>query len=418
VLIWFTPRCESTVVRVAVIGAGVSGLGAAHVLSRAHDVTLFERERNLGGHVRTLRHRGLALDTGFLVHNGPNYPLLTRLFTELGVDVQETEMSFSVTCGDCGLEWSGRRPFAQPRRVLDPGFLGMLREVGRWLRTAGTSLDDADDERRTLEEYVTEHRYSRRFRAHFLVPLTSALWSTAPERALDFPAAYAIRFFERHGMLGFRRFRWRSVVGGADTYVTALRERLRGDVRAGVAVRSLRRSPDGVRVQSADGSESGFDKVVVATRADEALRLLEDASGTERRLLGAWQSTRNEVVLHTDERLLPRAHAARASWNYHVNGSVKPSITYYLNRLQRLEADEHWCVTLNRTEAIHPERVVDRAVLEHPLYTTESLASQRGLAELSGERHTYYAGAYLGNGFHEDGLASGVRAAAALGVDW
>jgi predicted NAD/FAD-binding protein len=388
------------------------------VLSRAHEVTLFERERNLGGHVRTLRHRGLALDTGFLVHNGPNYPLLTRLFTELGIAVQETEMSFSVSCGDCGLEWSGRRPFAQPLRVLDPGFLGMLREVGRWLRTAGSSLDEADYEGRTLEEYVTDHRYSRRFRSHFLVPLTSALWSTAPQRALDFPAAYAIRFFERHGMLGFGRFRWRSIVGGADTYVTALRERLRGDVRVGVAVRSLRRCPDGVRVRSADGGESAFDKVVVATHADQALRLLEDPSEAERRLLGAWQSTRNEVVLHTDERLLPRAHSARASWNYHVNGSAKPSITYYLNRLQRLEADEHWCVTLNRTEEIDPERVVDRAVLEHPLYTTESLASQRGLAELSGERRTFYAGAYLGNGFHEDGLASGVRAAAALGVHW
>jgi predicted NAD/FAD-binding protein len=405
-------------VRVAVIGAGVSGLGAAHLLARAHEVTLFEREPHLGGHVRTLRRGGFALDTGFLVHNGSNYPLLTRLFTELGTPVQQTSMSFSVSCGHCGLEWSGRRPFAQPRRALDPGFLGLLREVGRWLRTAARSLDDADYERRTLEEYVTEHRYSRRFRAHFLVPLTSSLWSTAPERALDFPAAYAIRFFEHHGMLGFARFRWRSIVGGADTYVAALRERFRGDVRAGTAVRSLRRSADDVRVRTADGSESAFDKVVVATHADQALRLLEDPSEAERRLLGTWQSTRNEVVLHTDERLLPRSRAARASWNYHVNGSVKPSVTYYLNRLQRLETDEHWCVTLNRSDEIDPERVVDRAVLEHPLYTTESLASQRGLVELSGERHTYYAGAYLGNGFHEDGLASGVRAAAALGVHW
>ena len=405
-------------VHVAVIGAGVSGLGAAHLLARAHEVTLFERDPFPGGHVRTIRRRGLALDTGFLVHNGPNYPLLTRLFSELGVAVQETEMSFSVSCGDCGLEWSGRRPFAQPRRLFDPGFLGMLSDVGRWLRTAGRSLDEADYEGRTLEEYVTEHRYSRRFRRHFLVPLTSALWSTAPERALDFPAAYAIRFFERHGMLGFGRFRWRSIVGGAETYVAALLQRFGGDVRAGVEVRSLRRGPDGVRVRCADGSESEFDQVVVATHADQALRLLEDPSEAEQRLLGAWQSTRNDVVLHTDERLLPRAHAARASWNYHANGSVKPSVTYYLNRLQRLETDEHWCVTLNRTEEIDPERVVDRAVLQHPLYTTESLSTQRRLAELSGDRRTHAAGAYLGNGFHEDGLASGVRAAAALGVHW
>ena len=396
----------------------MSGLGAAHLLGRAHEVTLFDREPRAGGHVRTVRHAGLALDTGFLVHNGPNYPLLTRLYRELGVPVQDAPMSFSVSCGHCGLEWSGRRPFAQPRRAVDPRFLGLLREVVRWLRTARRSLDEADYETSTLEEYAADRGYSRRFQSHYLVPLTSALWSTAPERALDFPAAYAIRFFERHGMLGLGRFRWRSVAGGAERYVAALLACFTGEVRLGTAIRGLRRDPDGVAVRTDADEVLHFDKVVVATHADQALRLLEDPSDAERVLLGAWRSTSNDVTLHTDARLLPRARAARASWNYQLNGSTKPTVTYYLNSLQRLEADEDWCVTLNRADEVDPARIVDTTAFEHPLFTVESMRTQPGLRRLSGERHTLYAGAYHGYGFHEDGFSSGVRAASALGVEW
>src|SRR5919204_3049350 len=214
--------------RVAVLGAGISGLGAAYLLARAHEVEVFERAPVAGGHTRTIRHDGLALDTGFLVHNERNYPLLLRLFRELGIRTQPSEMSFSVTCGGCGLEYSGPRPFAQPTNAARPGFLALLWEIGRWLRTARGSLDEADCEGWSLDHYLDEHRYSRRFRGHFLVPLTSALWSTAPGRALEFPAAYAIRFFDNHGMLGFGRFRWRYVTRGSDTYVRALTERLGG----------------------------------------------------------------------------------------------------------------------------------------------------------------------------------------------
>ncbi len=404
--------------RVAIVGAGVAGLGAAYVLSKAHDVELFEQADRAGGHVNTFRHEGLGLDTGFIVLNEPNYPAFGRLLRELGVATRRSEMSFSVSCGECGLEWSGRRPFAQRRRLADRRFLSLLAEVARWLRTAEGALADGSLEGRTLGSYADERGYSQRFRSHFLMPLASALWSSAPERALDFPAAYGIRFFERHGMLGLKRHRWQTIEGGAQTYVSALLERVRGEVRLGLGVRAVRRDDSGVDVVADDGETRRFDKVVLATHADQSLGLLADPSSDERKLLGAWQYTSNEAVLHTDERFLPTVASARASWNYELNGSSKPTVTYYLNRLQRLEAEKHYCVTLNRSEEIDPESALMRTVYTHPLYTLESMAAQVELPLLSGQRHTEYAGAYHGYGFHEDGFTSGVRAAAALGVDW
>ena len=402
--------------RVAVVGSGIAGLGAAYLLSRAHDVELFERDSRPGGHVNTIEHAGLGLDTGFIVHNARNYPYLTRLFDESGVRVQDSEMSFSVSCGDCGLEWSGRRPFAQPRNLASPRFHRFLLEVTRWLRTAASTLDTSEG--LSLGQYVSRHGYSERFRTHFLVPLTSALWSTAPERALDFPAAYAIRFFEHHGMLGFGRLSWRTVSGGSRRYVDELLARLPRPHRIGLGVRSVRRSTDGVELATDDGGTHGFDKAVLATHADQALALLADPSEEERDALGAFRYTANETVLHTDERFLPRSRSARASWNYQVNGKVEPTVTYYLNRLQRIEADAHYCVTLNRTEEIDPGHVIMKTVYEHPLYTLDTLRGQELVERIQGARHTLFAGAHLGNGFHEDGLASGVRAAARLGVEW
>jgi uncharacterized protein len=408
--------------RIAIVGAGISGLGAAYLLARAHEVEIFERDPRPGGHVNTIAHDGLQLDTGFIVFNERNYPRLVRLFSELGVRTQPSEMSFSVGCDRCSLEWSGRRPFAQPLNAASPRFLAFLAEVSRWLRTARRALEDGSYGDRTLLDFITERGYSRVFRDHFLVPLTSALWSTAPERALEFPAGYAIRFFNQHGMLGFGRFDWRTVAGGSRAYVAALCERLRGRVHLGLGVRELRRTLDGVLLRTEDGQERRFDKVVVAAHADQALRLLGDASDEERRVLGAFGYTTNDTVLHSDPSLLPRRRAARASWNF-ARGNCgvsngRPTITYYLNRLQQLEADRDYCVTLNRTDEITPESVIARMTYEHPVYTLESLAAQRDLSELSGPRHTVYAGAHHGNGFHEDGLASGVRAAALLGVEW
>jgi predicted NAD/FAD-binding protein len=395
--------------RVAVVGGGISGLGAAHVLARAHDVHVFERDRRAGGHANTVVHDGLALDTGFLVHNTRNYPLLCRLFEELGVGTHESEMSFSVSCSGCGLEYSGRRPFAQPANAARPGFLALVWEIARWLRTARP-----EDESQSLAQYLDAHGYSQRFRRHFLVPLTSALWSTAPGRALEFPAAYAIRFFDNHGMLDFGRFRWRTVTGGSRRYVDAIAARLGDRLRLGSGVRSVRRSPDFVELRVGDGVER-FDQVVLATHADQALALLEDATREERGVLGGFAYTTNEAVLHTDSSFLPRARAARASWNYRLGGDGAATITYHLNRLQALDSERDYCVTLN--EEVADEHVLQRFTYEHPLYTVATLRAQAELPGLASGR-TRFAGAYFGNGFHEDGLASGVAAARALGVEW
>jgi len=391
--------------KIAVVGSGVSGLGAAYLLARAHDVHVFERDGRAGGHANTVVHDGLALDTGFLVHNERNYPLLGRLFRELGVATHESDMSFSVSCSGCGLEYSGRHPFAQPGNLARPGFVGLMWEIGRWLRTARPG-----DETQSLAEYLDEHGFSRRFRRHFLVPLTSALWSTAPGRALEFPAAYAIRFFDNHGMLGVGRFRWRTVTGGSRRYVDAIAAGL----GLGSGVRSVRRSPDGVELRIGDRIER-FDHVVLATHADQALGLLEDPTPDERRVLGGFGYTTNEAILHTDSSYLPRTLRARASWNYRLGDDGRPTITYHLNRLQALHVDQDYCLTLN--EQVPDEHVLQRFTYEHPLYTVETLRAQTELSLLAGGR-THYAGAYFGNGFHEDGLASGVAAARALGVEW
>lgn len=399
--------------RIAVVGAGIAGLGAAYALSRAHEVELFEREARAGGHTNTVEHilagRRIPLDTGFIVHNEETYPNLVRLFRELGIRTQDSEMTFSVACGRHGLEYSGRRP----------PLAHLTLEIARFLRRGRAVLDDPRFADWSLSRYVTEEGYSAQFRDHFLVPLCSALWSTAPAQALGFPLLHAVRFFSNHGMLGFRRLQWKTVAGGSQTYVRALLERLHVHVVA--EVRSVRRAADGVELR-VNGEVRRFDKLVVATHADQALALLEDPSDDERRLLGAFTTTANETVLHTDERFLPRRVAARGSWNYQLPDcgvpAARPTMTYYLNKLQRLEEDEHFCVTLNRTEEIAPERIIRRLVYRHPLVTLESMRAQPQLPRLNGPRHTAFAGAWQGFCFHEDGLRSGLAAAAAFGVVW
>jgi len=395
--------------KIAIIGTGIAGLGAAHALSRLHEVELFEAGAHAGGHANTVTHGSLDLDTGFIVHNVENYPSLTRLFRELGVATQASEMSFAMSCG-CGLEWSSRRPWrAGPR---------LLREILRFLRTAG----DADSEGKSLDRFVRDEGYSESFRWHYLVPMTAALWSTAPGDALAFPATYGIDFFRNHGMLGLRRNRWRTVTGGSRVYVQALLERLGSQVHLASPVRSLRRTVDGVVVRGADDLSRPFDAAVVATSAPRALALLEDPSTREREILSAFETTANETVLHTDSRLLPRRPSNRASWNYRSPGcgeyAARPTLTYSLNRLQKLDSPVEHCVTLNRTGEIAAAAVIRVVEYEHPRVTFASLDAAERARAAGVERHTAFAGAWQGNGFHEDGLASGLRAAAAFGVAW
>jgi predicted NAD/FAD-binding protein len=395
--------------KIAIIGTGIAGLGAAHALGQLHDVELFEAAERAGGHAHTVRHDSLELDTGFIVHNEANYPQLTRLFRELGVETQPSEMSFAMSCG-CGLEWSSKRPWrAGPR---------LLHEILRFLRTAGT----ADTDGKSLDRFLRDECYSESFRWHYLVPMTSALWSMAPQEALDFPASYGIEFFENHSMLGLRRSRWRTVTGGSHRYVRALLERLEAPVHLGTPVTSLRRTAGEVVLRASDGATRSFDAAVVATSAPRALALLEDPSDAEREILSAFESTANETVLHTDPTLLPQRESNRSSWNYRSPGcgvhADRPSITYSLNRLQRLDAGPEYCVTLNRTSDIAASAVVRVLEYEHPKVTFASLEAAARARAHGVERQTAFAGAWQGNGFHEDGLVSGLRAAAALGVSW
>ena len=393
--------------KIAIIGTGVAGLGAAHALSRLHELELYEANATPGGHVNTVPHAGFELDIGFIVHNEANYPHLTRLFRELGVQTQVSEMSFSMSCG-CGLEWSSRRPWrAGPT---------LLREIVRFLRTAG----DVDVTGMTFDRFLREEGYSDSFRWHYLVPMTAALWSTAPGDALEFPASAGIEFFRNHSMLGLRRRRWRTVSGGSSTYVRALLDRLGARVNLEVPIRSVARTATGVEIRCADGTPRPYDGVVVATSAPRALALLQDPSPDEREMLSAFETTTNETVLHTDPRFVPTRRSDRSSWNYQSPGcgvlADRPSLTYSLNRLQKLETATEYCVTLNRTDEIDDAAVISAIDFEHPRTTVTSLVAAERARSFGVVRNTAFAGAWQGNGFHEDGLASGLRAAAAFGA--
>jgi predicted NAD/FAD-binding protein len=410
--------------RVAVVGSGVSGLGAAYALHRAHDVVLFERRGRAGGDAYTVAGGGSAgsprLDMGFLVHNEATYPALTRLFRDLGVRTQDAEMSFSVTCASCGLVWSSRAPFAQPGNAVRPAFVRFLWEIGRFLRTGGGALARGDLEGVTLRRFAEREGYSQGFLRHYLVPMAAALWSSGTRRATEMPARHVLGFFDNHGLLGLRRLQWKAVCGGSATYVDALLERIGDASRLGLGVRSIERGPGEVRVRDDRDDVHLFDAVVIATHADDALRLLADPDPGEHGALSAFRYTRNETVLHTDPRALPPVPRSWSSWNAHMDdcaaATSHPSVTYSLNRLQRLDDGRPYCVTLNRPGAVDERLVIERATFSHPVFDDAAVAAQARLPALQGRRRTFFAGAYHGNGFHEDGLLSGLRAAAGLGA--
>jgi predicted NAD/FAD-binding protein len=416
---------------IAVIGSGVAGLTAAYALSARDRVTLFEADTRLGGHAHT--HyvddddgNVIGIDSAFLVHNDRTYPTLCRLFDDLGIATRDTDMSMSVRDDDAGLEYAGARGigglFPSLSSLARPRYLLMLAEVRKFHRVATALLDDelaGDGE--PLGAFVARHEFSEYFVEHFMTPLVAAVWSCAPGEAMRYPARYLFVFLQHHGMLSvFGSPTWRTVVDGSATYVRAIADRV-DEVVTGMRVRSVQRLADGVSVTAGDGAPRRFDAAVIATHPDQALAALADPTPAERLLLGAMPYSTNHAQLHTDTSVLPRRPRARASWNYLVTPSANERdnvlVTYDISRLMRLSGTRRYLVTLGGRELVDPATVIAEMTYAHPIYTTESVAAQRRLPSLDDDR-VVFAGAYHGWGFHEDGAASGLRAARRLGADW
>lgn len=406
--------------RIAIVGGGIAGLVAAHLLHHDHDIVLFEANDYPGGHTHTVSVPTASgecpVDTGFIVYNERNYPAFSSLLNRLGVATQPTSMSFSVRSDADGFEYNGstlNRLFGQRSNLLRPSFYRMAADILRFGRHAPIAVANGSAGA-TLGEYARDAAYSDRFLAHYLVPMASALWSQPPGRVLEMPLAFLVRFLDNHGMLRVGgRPEWRVVQGGSRRYVEALIRPFASCIRLGRAVRRVRRAPDGVTV---DGGR--FDEVVLACHADQALALLEDPTPAEAAVLSAISYQTNDVVLHTDTSLLPRRRRLWAAWNYHLDRDpfAPAAVTYDMNILQTLEAPETFCVTLNRTADVAPDRVVQRFTYHHPVFTTTAVHAQARHLEISGQNHTHYCGAYWGNGFHEDGVASAYRACRGIGV--
>ncbi|WP_308215172.1 NAD(P)/FAD-dependent oxidoreductase [Pseudarthrobacter sulfonivorans] len=435
--------------RIAVVGSGVAGLTAAYILNRHDHVTLFEADSRLGGHAHTHSvpqpdGSALGIDTGFIVHNERTYPTLLRLFAELGVKTQNSEMSMSIRCDGCGLEYAGARDggkgiIARPSSLLRGRYLLMLAEIMRFYRRARALIDatttsdggsgtassgtrSSGGGELTLGEFLEQERFSPYFISHFMTPVVSAVWSCDPTTALSYPARYLFTFLGHHGLLGIKGSpQWRTVTGGSGQYVEKLAATL-PDIRLNSPVTAIRRHALGVEVDTAEGIED-FEAVVIATHPAQALGFLADATPEEKEALGAMPYSVNHTVFHRDPAVLPAAVNARASWNYRLPGcDARPDkvlVSYDLTRLQRLQpADGRpYLVSLGESDLIREDTVLERMVYEHPQYTPESLRAQQQIAALSDSRIAY-AGAYLGWGFHEDGALSGVRAAASLGRAW
>ncbi|MEX1296168.1 MAG: FAD-dependent oxidoreductase [Candidatus Limnocylindrales bacterium] len=409
---------------IAIIGSGISGLSAAWALRHDHRLRIFERDTRPGGHVKTVTvptaEGPVNVDTGFIVYNEPTYPHLTALFAELGIETQPTEMSLGHTCEACDLEFGSRHPlsmFAQPGALARPSHWGMIRDIRRFYAIARQRLDEDIWTRQTLAQFLDEGGYGNSFRNHFLVPVVSAVWSTSAAEIMDFPADYLLRFLDNHGLIGFGNGKpWRTVVGGSMTYVERILDGLPAETLvAGDPVVDVRRDEEGVTVNNLSGRSERFDAVVMATHADVTLSLLNDADSAERKALGLFEYTTNDVVLHTDESLLPRHRRARGSWNVETADCREPAKTlvmsYWMNNLQRLKTPAQYVTSVNPGDRIPDEKVIVSRPMSHPKYTFSTLDGQAAVGDIQGHRGTYYAGAHLGYGFHEDGCRAGIKAA-------
>ncbi len=405
--------------RIAVVGSGVAGLGAAYALKDSADVVLYEKDARLGGHARTveIEHDGrpLAVDTGFIVYNSRNYPNLVGLFAALGVESAETDMSFAFAGG--GLEWSSNFPsgvFAQKRNAASPHFLHMLAEIRRFNRVAAADLGARRLENLTLDAYLAQRRFGAGLRERYLLPMGAAIWSTSQESLAAMPAASFVGFFANHNLLQFVQPLWRTVRGGSRTYVDRIAAALGRRVRANAGVTCVRRLAHGVEVIDRRGRPDLFDHVILACHSDQALALLDAPSADERALLGAIGYAPNRGYLHRDVRLMPRRRAAWGSWNAVADGGPG-AVTYWMNNLQPLACDAPLFVSLNPASPPAAELTYETFDCEHPQFSEPALAAQRQLPAIQGRGGVWYAGAWLGHGFHEDGLTAGLRAALNLG---
>jgi predicted NAD/FAD-binding protein len=412
---------------IAVIGAGISGLAAAYLLSRRYRVYLFEKDSRLGGHTNTVVVDGaggpVALDTGFLVHNDRTYPNLVRLFAETGVVTRDSDMSFAVSCRRSGLEYSSCGAsgfFAQRRNLISPSHFSLLREILRFNREAPRLLDAPDADRQSLGDFLESRRFGEDFIHRYLFPMASAIWSTSLDAIRSFPALTLIRFFHNHGLLSLTNQPvWKVVAGGSHSYIPKLTAAVSSTTHVTAEIRDVTRSYDGVTIAFHRRPSMTFDQVVFACAGDQVLPLLADPCERERDVFAGFTTTANEAWLHTDASVLPLERRARASWNYLLaDPDAPPTVTYDLNRLQGLTAPEHYCVTLNPAGQIDERRVLRRFVYRHPLYTRDAIGAQQRWREVSGVNRTHYCGAYWFYGFHEDGLNSAIRVAGTLGVVW
>ncbi len=426
-------REQEITVKIAVIGSGIAGLSTAYILHKHHDIVLYEADDRLGGHTATVavsvagRHH--HIDTGFIVYNDWTYPNFIRLLNEVGVKSRQSDMSFSVSCEQTGLEFAGldghlaliNGLFAQRKNLLSPSYLKMLLDIVRFNKQATADVEnDRVPADINLTGYLRKHALGNKFRDFYLLPMGSAIWSTSLREMAEFPMRFMLPFMYRHGLLNVNsRPKWRTIVGGSHAYIDPLTAGFRESLRLGAAVTSVARTPDSVLLGTTE-TEEKFDQIVFACHSDQAVKLLADITAAERGILGAIRYQENEVVLHTDVRQLPANKRAWASWNYRLGAdrNALPRLTYDMNRLMGIQADERFCVTLNNTAALDPALILQKFSYAHPVFNLAAADAQRRWEEINGVNRTWFSGAYWGKGFHEDAVNSAIRVAEGLGVKW
>lgn len=412
---------------IAIVGVGVAGITAAHILQRKYKITLFDKNSYVGGHTNTILVKDpeagdLPVDTGFIVLNDRTYPTFHRFLSQLGVPVRNSDMSFGLYCKKSGLQYAGTGLdglFAQRGNAVSPKFYRLLWNIYRFSNKAANDLDTGAVKGKSLQQYVAENGFSRDFVEDYLIPMGAAIWSTPSANMMQFPAETFFRFFKNHGLLHLNEMpQWQTVVGGSFSYVNAFLRQFKGKVETSAAVSRIGRKEDAVDITLDDGTIHTFDKVVIATHADEALKQLERPSAEEQELLGAWQYNHNHTVLHSDASVMPPNRRAWAAWNYYRHDDQNQlAVTYHMNRLQGLQTSRDYFVTLNSPLPIEPAKIIKEIHYTHPMYTFDAIKTQNRLPELNGKQNTFFCGSYFGFGFHEDAVKSGVAVAKSLGME-